>query len=86
MNYVLGQQRAQLQIECLDDYVDDNSEVRIIDKIIDALDIEKLGFCLGHNEEIGRPKFDPRDMLKLFVYGYFKYKKIKTFNTMFLVC
>ena len=32
MNYVLGKQRAQLQIECLNDYVDDNSEVRVIDK------------------------------------------------------
>lgn len=71
MNYVLGKQRLQLEIECLDDYVDNNSEVRVIDKIIDALDIEKLGFSLGHNEEIGRPKFNPRDILKLFVYGYF---------------
>ncbi len=71
MNYALGKQRFQLEIECLDDYVDNNSEVRVIDKIIDALDIEKLGFGLGHNEEIGRPKFNSRDILKLFVYGYF---------------
>jgi predicted AlkP superfamily pyrophosphatase or phosphodiesterase len=42
MNYVLGQQRAQLQIECLDDYADDNSEVRVIDKIIDYTDLDTM--------------------------------------------
>lgn len=71
MNYVLGKQRSQLQIECLDDFVDDNSEARVIDKIVDMLDIENLGFYLGNNEEVGRTKFNPKDMLKLFVYGYF---------------
>jgi transposase len=60
-----------LQIECLDDFVDNNSEVRVIDKIIDTLDIENLEFFLGDNAEVGRPKFDPRNMLKLLVYGYF---------------
>jgi transposase len=55
----------------LDDFVDSDSEVRVIDKIIDTLDVEKLGFALGDNDEVGRPKFDPRDMLKLFAYGYF---------------
>lgn len=58
-------------MECLNDFVDSDSEVRVIDKIIDTLDVEKLGFSLGDNEEVGRPKFDSRDMLKLFVYGYF---------------
>jgi transposase len=71
MNYVLGRNRSQVQMECLDDFVDSDSEVRVIDRIVDTLDVEKLGFALGDNDEVGRPKFDPRDMLKLFVYGYF---------------
>jgi hypothetical protein len=30
MNYILRKQRPQLRIECLDDFVDNNSEVRVI--------------------------------------------------------
>lgn len=71
MNYILGKDRSQVKIECIENYVDEDSEVRVIDKIIDVLDIESLGFKIGNNEIIGRPMFDPKDMLKLFVYGYF---------------
>ncbi len=71
MNYVLGNNRSQVTIECYEDYVDASSEVRVIDKIIDVLDIESLGFNIGNNDFVGRPMFNPKDMLKLFVYGYF---------------
>lgn len=70
MNYLLGNDRNQLTIECSEDYVDSDSEVRVIDKIIDTLDIESLGFKIGKNDTIGRPMFNPKDMLKLYVYGY----------------
>lgn len=71
MNYLLGIDRSQVRIECPEDYVDSNNEVRVIDKIIDTLNIESLGFKIGNNDFVGRPMFNPRDMLKLFVYGYF---------------
>jgi transposase len=71
MNYLLGTDRSQVRIECPEDYVDSNNEVRVIDKIIDTLNIESLGFKIGNNDFVGRPMFNPRDMLKLFVYGYF---------------
>lgn len=71
MNYILGNDRTQTRIECIEDYVDSDSEVRVIDKIIDTLDIEFLGFEIGNNSDTGRPMYDPKDMLKLFVYGYF---------------
>lgn len=71
MNYILGNDWSQIRIECIEDYVDADSEVRVIDKIIDALDIESLGFKIGNNDFSGRSMFDPKDMLKLMVYGYF---------------
>ena len=71
MNYILGNDRSQVRIECLEEYVDADSKVRVIDKIIDALDLESCGFNIGNNDIIGRPKFNPKDMLKRFVYGYF---------------
>lgn len=71
MNYILGNDRSQVRIECIEDYVGADSEVRIIDKINDSSNIESLGFKIGNNFTTGRPMYDPKDMLKLFVYGYF---------------
>ena len=71
MNYIHGGNREQMRIESIESYVDEDNEVRVIDKIIDTMDIESLGFKIGNNESVGRPKFNPRDLLKLYVYGYF---------------
>ena len=71
MNYILGEDRTQVRIECYEDYVESDSEVRVIDKIIETLSIESLGFKIGNNDISGRPMFSPKDILKLFVYGYF---------------
>lgn len=35
-NYILGNDRCQTKIKCIEDYVDADSEIRIIDKIIDS--------------------------------------------------
>ena len=41
----------------------------IIDSFIDGLDIKTMGFKAEAARE-GRPGYDPRDMLKLYMYGY----------------
>ncbi len=71
MNYISGNDRKQIRIETYEDCIDEDNEIRVIDKIIDALDIKGLGFKIGNNDEVGRPAFDPKDMIKLYVYGYF---------------
>jgi transposase len=38
---------------------------------VDGLDLEKLGIKRATPNETGRPPYDPRDLLKLYVYGYF---------------
>lgn len=35
------------------------------------MDIKLIGFKIGSNDSVGRPMFDLKDMLKLFIYGYF---------------
>ena len=70
MNYIKGKSRNQIRIECLEEFVEKDSEVRVIDKIIDSLDIESLGFIIGKNESTGRPMYSPKDLLKVYVYGY----------------
>lgn len=70
MNYIKGKERDQLRIESIESYVDEDNEVRVIDKIIDYIDIQSLGFTIGKNSVAGRASFNPRDLLKLYVYGY----------------
>lgn len=71
MGYIQGADRNQLVFlpNTLDDYVDENNEVRAIDIFIDSLDMGSMGFKTEPARE-GRPGYDPRDMLKLYMYGY----------------
>lgn len=71
MNYIKGMNRNQLELKSLDDYIEEDNEVRAIDVIVDSMDIELLGIKDGQNKVSGRPCFDPRVMIKLYVYGYF---------------
>ncbi len=71
MNYICGDDREQIRIESIEDYVEIDNEVIVIDKIVDYMNFESIGFITGNNEAVGRPKFDPKDLLKLYIYGYF---------------
>jgi transposase len=69
--FIEGQDRSQgtLFPERLDDYVEEDSPVRVIDVFIDDLDISGLGFK-AEPAATGRPGYHPKTMLKLYVYGY----------------
>jgi transposase len=69
--FIQGEDRCQATLfpERLDDYVDEDSAVRVIDVFIDELDLSGLGFKTEPNDT-GRPAYHPATMLKLFVYGY----------------
>lgn len=71
MGYIQGADRNQVILlpDTLNDYVGGDNEVRAIDAFIDSLDISLMGFKADPAKE-GRPDYDPRDMLKLYMYGY----------------
>ena len=71
MGYIQGVDRNQVILlpDAIDDYVGTDNEVRAIDAFIDSLDISSMGFKAEPAKE-GRPGYDPRDMLKLYMYGY----------------
>lgn len=54
----------------IEDYVAADAPVRVIDAFVDGLDIAGLGFGRSAPAATGRPAYDPRDLLKLYVYGY----------------
>jgi transposase len=56
---------------CLEDYVDQNNPVRATDAYADAVDLAKAGFQQpGSDGGRGQPPYNPRDLLKLYLYGY----------------
>lgn len=72
MNYIEGASREQriLFPEVLEDYISEDNAVRFIDAYVDGLEMEELGFKQSAPKETGRPPYDPRDLLKLYIYGY----------------
>ena len=56
--------------DCLDDYVEQENPVRVIDAYISSLHLKELGFIKAEPNKTGRPMYEPKDLLKLYVYGY----------------
>ena len=54
----------------LDDLVPADHMCRVIDAFVERLNMEELGFERAQSAETGRPGYDPRGLLKLFLYGY----------------
>lgn len=72
MGYVEGASREQVVLfpEVLDDYVSGENPVRFLEAWVNQLPLGEMGFSKAEPAELGRPGYDPRDMLKLYVYGY----------------
>jgi len=72
MSYIEGESRSQSLLfpEILDDYITQDNLVRFIDAFVDGLKLEEMDFSRSVPEGTGRPPYDPRDLLKLYVYGY----------------
>ena len=72
MQFIQGKNRTQsiLFPESLDQIIDQSNEVRMIDLFVESINILDFKFIVKTSIE-GRPSDDPRNLLKLFVYGYF---------------
>jgi transposase len=72
MGYKSGVDRGQQVMfpATVDEYVSADNPVRVIDAFVDGLDLAKLGFERAVPAREGTPGYDPRDLLKVFIYGY----------------
>lgn len=72
MAYIRGDDRHQASLlpAVLEDYIGADALVRVVDGFVAALDFGKLGFRRSVPAEVGAPGYDPRDLLRLYVYGY----------------
>jgi len=72
MGYIVGEARNQQTLfpVSLDDLIGEDHFCRVIDGFVGRLDFRKLGFERSEAAETGRPGYDPRDLLKLYLHGY----------------
>jgi transposase len=72
MGFIEGEARRQgtLFPVNLEELIPADHFCRVIDAFVDRLDMQGLGFARAEAAETGRPGYDPRDLLKLYLYGY----------------
>lgn len=71
MQFIQGKNRTQsiLFTESLDQIISPDNEVRMIDLFVESINLSDFKFIIKITKE-GRPAYHPKDLLKLFVYGY----------------
>jgi transposase len=72
MGFIQGEAREQQTLfpVTLDDLIPDDHVCRVIEAFVGKLHMAELGFVRAEPAETGRPGYDPRDLLKLYLYGY----------------
>lgn len=70
--FIEGVDRVQSVLfpDRLDDWIGEDSVVRVVDFFIEELDLQRLGFTRSAPARTGRPGYHPSVLLKLFIYGY----------------
>jgi transposase len=56
--------------DAIEDYISADNPVYFLDAFVDTLDMSSLGFQNAAPKETGRPPYQPKDLLKLYLYGY----------------
>ena len=70
MQHIAGLSRQQLQISSLEDKIALDNPVRFIEAFVEYISLEALGFTLRTIKSDGRPSFDIKLFLKIYLYGY----------------
>src|SRR5437016_12021894 len=70
--FIEGADRGQSTLfpECVEDWIGEDNPVRVIDVLVDALDLAEMGFEGVSPAATGRPSYHPSVLLKLCIYGY----------------
>lgn len=70
--YIKGTDRNQLVLfgDYIEDRISEDNEIRVIDMYVESLELEKMGFKKTRVNIKGRNPYDPKDMLRLYIYGY----------------
>jgi transposase len=86
MGYIRGEDRNQMQFHTntLEEYLGEDNPVRVIDAFVEHLDMNELKIGHAKPANTGRPPYDPKDLLKLYLYGYFN--RIRSSRRLMIEC
>ncbi len=72
MPYIKGIDRNQVTLfpETIDDYIKSDNPVRFIDAYVEQVDMVAYKFSFAICPGTGRPPYNPKALLKLYLYGY----------------
>lgn len=72
MAFIQGVNHNQKMIfpEYLEDSIGEDNSVRVIDAYADTLNLKQMGFIKTIEHRCGAPSYNPKDLLKLYIYGY----------------
>lgn len=72
MAYKSGIHRGQTILipETIDEYISEDNPIQFIDAFVDSINTDKIKFKYSYTLSTGRPPYNPKDLLKLYLYGY----------------
>ena len=70
MQHITGIPRNQMSFSSLEEMISLDNPVRFVDAFVEALALASIGFTLQTIKAEGRPSFDTKVFLKLYLYGY----------------
>jgi transposase len=70
MQHITGISRHQMRVSSLEDTISPDNQVRFIDSFVAFVDLSKLGFAVQTIKSEGRPSFNSKVFLKIYLYGY----------------
>jgi transposase len=70
MEFISGKDRRQVEMYNLDEEIEQDNTVRFVDAFVEKLDLTELGFVVNEIKSEGRPAFNPKVFLKIYLYGY----------------
>ena len=70
MQHIKEHNRWQMELTSLDTFIAHDNPVRVIDAFADQLELDKLGFVANQIKSEGRPSYQSKLFLKIYLYGY----------------
>jgi transposase len=70
MQHIIPFDRFQVSFSSPDELIAPEDPVRFLDAFVEKLDLAKLGFRFKTVQVEGRPSFNPKILLKIYLYGY----------------
>lgn len=70
MQHITGIPRNQMFFSSLEGTISEENPIRFIDAFVEALSLELLSFSVQTIKSEGRPSFDTKVFLKIYLYGY----------------